>query len=155
MLFRSTEETDNSLEISRNLFVLYNEKGILSLELHNYRGNGEESAANPETSHYTCLDMAQKKVLSLQDIIKPDSLILNQLLEPKLKAELSRFAKASTDTSPLQPLNNNFFITGGGLWFCYNPGSLRSDIGEEIIVHLKWAELYGLLNDDFRKRMGI
>ncbi len=152
---KDAEENETSLEISRNLFVLYNEKGILSLELHDYKGNGGESSLNSETSQYTCLDMAQKKALSLQDIIKPDTLVLNQLLEPKLKAELSRFAKASSDATPLKPFNTNFFLTGSGLWFCYNPGRVRKDISEEIIVHLKWSELYGLLNDDFRKRMGI
>ena len=143
-------------QISQNLFVLYNENGLISLELHDYSDISEKSTTNKETSHYVCLDMAQKKVLALNDLIKPDTLILNQLLEAKLQTELGRYVKDSLkDTSSLKPFNSNFYLTGSGLWFCYNPYTLRKSIGEEIIVHLKWSELYGLLKEDFRKRLGI
>lgn len=144
------DDTTNQAWNTRNfyyssmVFPVYNDKGLLSLELVN---------ASAKPANYVCIDVARNKTLRLADIIKTDN--------DKLTALISKEYKNTADAETIKALPaekirfpENFMVTGKGIVFCYSSNTSPA-YTSEVRVFLSFAKLGGMLTKDFRTRMGI
>ncbi len=152
-----------SYQYIASVFPLYNENGILMLGI-NTLNIGSRKYANSYT--YLCLDVRNKKQLHLQDILETDSAKIGALLDSEARRRFAippgeQLNTIASDenmhehiTVAAIPLTGNIIITWPGIFFCYNPGEVASGYqGTHLFISYK--QLYGLLKDDFKKRMGI
>jgi hypothetical protein len=143
---------------SRNIFVLYNDSGILSLAINDYDHSGGSSGQGIYISNYACVDMRGQKIWRLEDMINIDATRLQPLLEEEVRKMFkigANDALHKTLTVDAVPLTESIFITGTGITFCYNPMVMGTDADGEIRVFLPYSKLGDLLKGDFKKRMGL
>jgi len=152
----SAEEEEFNFEHTRNVFALYNEGGMICLELHDYNLSGKGNFR--ESSTYTCIDMKQKRGWQLNDMVDTANPEFSRLVRTGFMDQYNRFVRDSAApllTIDKVPLTANVFITGAGLYICYNPMVVVKNINEEICIYIPWTSIKGLLKGDFRKRMGL
>jgi len=144
------------------LFPVYNENGLLVLQVGGYQydfANKEYTDRN----RYLCLDVQNKKLLKLDDIIEPNNDLLISLLEKafrnKYQLEPGRKISELFITEKM-PRTDNFILVNKGLIFSYYPAKIfrdSEDISElqEMRLFLSYDELQNLLKPDFKARMGL
>lgn len=157
------EEPDSNLGESWNNYyssvamdVIFNDNNWLVMEM-----SGSEYAGGAHGNYgvsYMNIDMQQKRVWKMEDVMTVDSNKLNLLLD----AEARRyFAIAATEsfedrllTDKVLP-NGNICITPTGINFVYNPYEIASYADGIITLFLPYSQLKDLLKPEFKQRIGI
>ena len=157
------EEPDSNLGESWNNYysgvamdVIFNDNNWLVMEM-----SGSEYTGGAHGNYgvsYMNIDMQQKRVWNMEDVMTVDSNKLNLLLD----AEARRyFAIAATEsfedrllTDKVIP-NGNICITPTGINFVYNPYEIASYADGIITLFLPYSQLKDLLKPEFKQRMGI
>lgn len=157
------EEPDSNLGESWNNYysgvamdVIFNDNNWLVIEM-----SGSEYTGGAHGNYgvsYMNIDMQQKRVWNMEDVMTVDSNKLNLLLD----AEARRyFAIAATEsfedrllTDKVLP-NGNICITPTGINFVYNPYEIASYADGIITLFLPYSQLKDLLKPEFKQRMGI
>lgn len=157
------EEPDSNLGESWNNYysgvamdVIFNDNNWLVMEM-----SGSEYTGGAHGNYgvsYMNIDMQQKRVWKMEDVMTVDSNKLNLLLD----AEARRyFAIAATEsfedrllTDKVMP-NGNICITPTGINFVYNPYEIASYADGIITLFLPYSQLKDLLKPEFKQRMGI
>ena len=144
------------------LFPVYNENGFLVLQVGGYQydfANKEYTDRN----RYLCLDVQNKKTLTLENVLEPNVDMLPKLLEKTFRAKYQLEPGKKTGdlfTTDKMPLTDNVILTNKGLIFSYYPAKIfreSEDISElqEMRLFLSYDELQSLLKPEFRARIGI
>ncbi len=142
-----------------NLMPVYNENGFLVLENESVRN---EQTAYTSRHSYLCLDIANKRRLTLNDVLIDDNEKLSHLLESSLRKKFNLdknlrnyfiFEKV--------PVTSNIRLTEQGIYFCYDFNDIvfkrdGARPGENPLkVFLPYGQLKDLLKEDFKKRLGL
>ena len=154
----NNEEWQYNFEHIRSMWVLYNEGGMLCLELHEYDYSGGGSGHGNSWQNYVCIDMHQKRVWRLEDIIRVDAADLLPLLDHEIR-KIYKLGPKDTLSNVLAvdkvPLSQKVFITDKGITFCYDPMEIGTEPDGEISLFIPYDRLKGMLKDDFKKRMNL
>lgn len=157
------DTTESSLMMASNNYysgvamdVIFNDNNWLVMEM-----SGGEYTGGAHGNYgvsYLNIDMQQKRVWKMEDIMTVDSNKLNLLLD----AEARRyFAIAATESFEDRLLidkilpNGNICITPTGINFVYNPYEIASYADGIITLFLPYSQLKDLLKPEFKQRMGI
>ncbi len=136
---------------STSINVLFNEKGLLSLGFEEYAYNG--GAHGNHGTAVASYDLAQKKVLKLNDVFLPKfEKIVNAALAKAVRRQFNMKAN-----EPLKNLlfdnsieaNNNFCITQKGITFLYNPYEIAAYAYGEIELFIPFEEIKSVVNPRF------
>ncbi len=125
------------------VFPVYNDNGLLSLELVN---------TGKKPSRYVCISLGTNKSLKLADIVTTNNGIL--------KAQIIKEYRNTADSETLKafPVSNievpeNFMFTGKGIIFCY-PYDTGKGYTAEARVFLSFKQLGTTMKKEFRMLMG-
>lgn len=136
--------------------LVYNDKDFVIIEQmdDDYSGGAHGNYA----SIFHCLDIKNQKKLVLSDVVKVDTVILEQLLEKYLRKQYNVESGEQLTTvlfdNYLKP-NNNFYFNDNGLAFLYNPYEVASYAQGQIIVYIPFTELKPYLAPAFASRIGL
>ncbi|HTN39016.1 MAG TPA: DUF3298 domain-containing protein [Arachidicoccus sp.] len=139
-----------------NIQVVYNHHDYVILYGSNYEYSG--GAHGNFGANLTCLDLANKVRMRLQDIVSIDSLKLQSIIEKYFRQEYGLAPGAPlTDIlfENVLPANNNFYFTPKGIGFVYDPYEVASYAEGQINVFIPFEALSAYLNPGFIQRMGI
>jgi len=107
---------------------------------------------------YINIDMRNKKVWTMEDILTVDTLQLQTLLEAEARNQYNMSPTAKLEenylTDEILP-NGNVYITHTGITFVYNPYEIASYAQGIISLFIPYDKLKPLLQPAFKQRMGI
>ena len=132
---------------SSTMSIIFNEKGLLSIGYGNFSYTG--GAHGIHATIVKTYDLANKKVLMLKDVFKPD-------FEKTLNAALEKAIREKFNMKPEEPLNThlfdntiayttNFCLTKKGILFLYNPYEIAAYALGEIDLFIPFDELKSVL----------
>jgi hypothetical protein len=143
-----------SLDQSSQLMIMYRSSKLLTLAQSSYSYTGG-AHGNYGTS-YISLDLVNNKELRLNDVMTDRG----QDHLPELLEKYFRKAYAVKANDPLTEgglfedniaPNDNFYITGKGIGFCYNPYEIGPYAMGEINIFIPFTELNAYLLPAFKK----
>jgi hypothetical protein len=135
---------------------VYNSKGIVDFYFSQYYYNGGAHGING--SSYICIDVKEKKVWHLHDVLALDTPKLSSLLET---AARKTFALKPTDTLSLTlsvdtiPVTGSIIISDCGITFHYDPYEIACYAMGDVSLYLSYAQLGEMLKPEFKKRMNL
>jgi Protein of unknown function (DUF3298) len=135
---------------------VYNSKGIVDFYFSRYYYNGGAHGINGST--YICLDVKEKKVWRLQDILAVDTPKLSAMLEAEAR---KAFALKPTDTLSYTlsvdtiPVTGSIIISDRGITFHYDPYEIACYAMGDVSLYLSYTQLGEMLKPEFKKRMGL
>lgn len=136
--------------------VLWNERNFLSLEFDRYDFTG--GAHGLENAFVKVFDLTHHRALSLDDVFKPG---YDSTLRSELEKQL-RLQYHIPENEPLNGGNNgvlfdrhitltgNFYLTGKGIGFIYNPYEIAAYVYGRINLFIPYARLKRAMKADFR-----
>ncbi|GGI24697.1 RsiV family protein [Pedobacter mendelii] len=136
--------------------LAYNDNGFVIIDFlaDAYTGGAH---GNYSSTMY-CLDVFNKKQLTLNDIVKIDSNTLQSLLEKNLRKQynikLGDKISSFLFDDYLKP-NENFYFNNNGLAFMYNPYEVASYAQGQIVVFIPFSELKPYLIPAFASRIDV
>ncbi|MBN9483353.1 MAG: hypothetical protein BGO70_12800 [Bacteroidetes bacterium 43-93] len=139
-----------------SMAVLYNDNGWLIVEsnVSDYSGGAH---GNYGVS-YLNMDMQNKKLWKLEDIMTVDSVKLQTILEKQARKafDIPAGGKLSDGllTDRVMP-NGNFYITNTGITFVYNPYEIAAYAYGIASFFIPYAEIKELLKPAFVQRMQL
>ncbi len=144
------------------LFPVYNDNGFLVLQKGGFQYLFDTKEYT-DRNLYLCLDVKDKKVLKLDDILTINNDALTTLLEKtfRKKYQLEPGKKLSDlFTTDKMPFTDNFTLANKGLIFSYSPSKIfrdDQDIADlqEMRIFLSYDDLAGLLKPEFKTRVGV
>jgi hypothetical protein len=148
-------ETDNWFS-EMNGICVYNSKGIVDFYFSRYYYNGGAHGINGST--YICLDVKEKKVWRLQDVLAVDIPKISALLEAEARKQ---FALKPTDTLSFtlsvdtSPVTGSIIISDRGITFHYDPYDIACYAMGDVSLYLSYTQLGEMLKPEFKKRMGL
>jgi hypothetical protein len=137
---------------------VYNDNNILVFE----KQDGLEGGYT-----YLCLDVLNKKQLALKDIINADNNKLSSLLESAARKQYNLDAHKPLSTwfrTDKIPVTTKIMLVNNGINFCYNMQEIipEKDYKHKFIfpdgpikIFLSYEQLKGMMNEDFKKRVGM
>ena len=141
---------------SNNVSVCFNEHGIVIFESAVYAYTG--GAHGNGGSRFYCLDVVNKKRITLQDIIIVDSATLQPIVESHFRKQY-KLAPTDSLTSILfenhLALTDNFYFTNKGIGFWYFPYEVAAYAVGPIQVFVPFAAIRKHINSDFANRMRL
>lgn len=144
--------SDDSFSIIHKNIIkpIYNKGNIVTLEY--FRLSEPSDAAHASyASYYSCLDMQEKRIWRLTDILNVDTLAISYLLEKS--AETDGLTER-LDVGPI-PITENVYFTNKGLVFSYNPYGIASFADGQVEIFVSFSELSSMLTTAFKTRMNI
>lgn len=150
------EGEHNNWESSRSVYCMYNDKGLLVLELDSYDYGG--GAHGNTWSSYVCVDVKERKVWRLRDILNADTAALYAMLEAEARTTFDIKPGDSLGGTLLVdtiPLTENFVISERGITFEYNTYEVASYVEGPVAFFLPYTKLDAMLTPEFKKRMGL
>ncbi|MCC6865792.1 MAG: DUF4163 domain-containing protein [Ignavibacteria bacterium] len=137
-----------SLELNKIISPVYEDDRLLILAMYIYTFTG--GAHGNYGTTYTCLDLENRKIISLNDIITTDGIKdLPKLLEKNYKLSNDVPLQKSLWEAGLLvdtiPVNDNFSITPGFLMFNYVPYEISSFADGEITIFVPFDDLKNYL----------
>jgi hypothetical protein len=130
--------------------LLWNAGNIVSLAFKNYQYTGGAHGLGNTT--LKVFDLKQGKVLRLKDIFKPGyEHILQQVLEEHLRMayDIPAGAPLNGEAGILfdkhLALTKNFYVTGKGVGFIYNPYEVAPYVVGEIELYVPFSEITDIL----------
>ncbi|HET8572918.1 MAG TPA: DUF3298 and DUF4163 domain-containing protein [Edaphocola sp.] len=143
-------------EMNNDVSVDYNQDGYVILLTSGYQYSG--GAHGGAWDLFECLDVENKKVMVLSDIVSADSNVLEKMLEQQFREDYQLKATDSLTEylfeNKLMP-NGNFSFDGSGLYFTYNQYEVAPYVMGIISVMIPWEKLKPYLNREFSKRMRV
>ena len=151
------EDWEYSFDHTRTLQALLNSNGMLVLRLGESDHTGGGVMGSHFRNRYVCIDMTQRKVWQLKDMINVDATKLTPLLNDAARAVFGLQKGPLTEKLRVDDvsLTENVYVTGTGIAFCYYPGVIAPEEDGEICLFVPYARLGKLLKEDFKKRMGL
>ena len=151
------EDWQYNFEYKRRLDVRYNNNGMLVLQLAVSERTGGSIMGSHFRDSYACIDVQQKKLWQLKDVMNADHAILTPLLNDEVRKVFG------IPSGPLSgklrvddvPLTDNIYITGTGIAFCYFPGVIAPEDDGEICLFIPFTKLKSWLKEDFKNRMKL
>jgi hypothetical protein len=134
----------------------YNDNQILVFEISEYSYSG--GAHGFYLSQYLNLDMKQRKVLQLSDIMNVDTMRLCALLDTAVRSRFGiDYEVALSDRLLVDsiPLTTNFAISDIGICFYYNVYEIASFNDGKQALFVPYSKREYLLTPDFIERMNI
>lgn len=139
-----------------NMWVMYNDDGILVLNHHTYDYTG--GAHGNYGSKYLCLDTRSRKVLRSEDIFGKNAEAVVPILEKEVRKTfeiadeqaLNEYLLAEEMFVPEQ-----FYLTGKGITFSYGIYELGPYAMGEINVFIPYTKIAHLLTPYFTERMHL
>lgn len=157
------EEPDSNLGESWNNYysgvamdVIFNDNNWLVMEM-----SGSEYTGGAHGNYgvsYMNIDMQQKRVWKMEDVMTIDSNKLNLLLDAEARRYFALSATESFEERLLADKvmpNSNICITPTGINFVYNPYEIASYADGIITLFLPYSQLKDLLKPAFKQRMGL
>ncbi|MBL7682453.1 MAG: DUF3298 domain-containing protein [Flavipsychrobacter sp.] len=136
--------------------VIINDNDWLVMEL-----SGSEYTGGAHGNYgvsYMNVDMQQKRVWGIEDVMIVDSNKLNLLLEQEARRYFAMTAAEKIEerllTDKILP-NGNICITPRGINFVYNPYEIASYADGIIRLFIPFGQIKDLLKPEFMKRMGM
>lgn len=136
--------------------VIINDNDWLVMEL-----SGSEYTGGAHGNYgvsYMNVDMQQKRVWGIEDVMIVDSNKLNLLLEQEARRYFAMTAAEKIEerllTDKILP-NGNICITPTGINFVYNPYEIASYADGIIRLFIPFGQIKDLLKPEFMKRMGM
>ncbi|PST82114.1 hypothetical protein C7T94_15015 [Pedobacter yulinensis] len=143
-------------ESVENLGVRYNENNFLVFEALNYAYTGGAHGNHGIT--FSCFDLVSKKKLQLKDIVRMDSVSLQQVVEKRFRQQYGLAPDASLKSilfDDFLPANNNVYFNSKGIGFLYNPYEVAAYAAGELEVFVPYSDLRTFLAPAFKQRMRI
>ncbi len=142
---------------TRRMEVLYNNNGMLVLQLSESDHTGGGMMGSHFSKRYACIDMEQKRSWQLKDIMNVDAAMLSPLLDEEARRIFKIPKGALTEKLRVNaiPLTESIYLTCAGITFCYNPGVVAPEDQGEICLFLPYTKLKNKLTEDFKKRMPL
>ena len=140
-------------EINR-LMIVYQSPKILSLANYSYAYTG--GAHGNYGTHYSSLDLENGKKILLDNILTPTAktklpLLLEKYFRKNYGVEKNTSLKdAGLFESTIKP-NDNFYVTGKGINFCYTPYEIGPYVMGEINIFIPFSELNNYLQPSLKK----
>jgi hypothetical protein len=112
-----------SYEVDDEMMVCFQSPKILSLAGYSYSYTG--GAHGNYGTTYIAINLASNKKFTVDDVITKDGLkVLSSLLEKNFRKQYEvkpteKLSEAGLFEDKIEP-NDNFFLTGRGIWFAYN-----------------------------------
>lgn len=134
----------------------FNTNGYVILEqlMSDYAGG----AHGNYNSTMLCFDLKKQRRLSLADVVKIDTLALQQLVEKNFRIQYHVKTGEALSTQLFEDhlaANSNFYFDSKGIGFLYNPYEVASYAQGQLVVSVPFTELKPFLNKDFVQRMGL
>lgn len=131
-------------EADNQLMICFKSPSIASLAYFNYSFTG--GAHGNHGISYTVIDLKKNKKLSLNEVIDAkERKKLDQLLEKYFRQQYNVKPNESLKDGGLFEnkieANNNFYLTGKGIGFCYNPYEIGPYAMGEINIFIPFSEL--------------
>lgn len=139
-----------------DIIPIYNDKQFLVIGNQYYDYSG--GAHGNHGSIYVNMDVKNKKVLQLGDVMQLDSVAISSQLNAQARVKLKIAAdKPITDQLFVSsvPPSDNFIIADRGITFCYNPYEIACYAAGEIKIFVPYKNLKPLLKPEFITRMGL
>ncbi|OSZ82697.1 hypothetical protein CAP35_05390 [Chitinophagaceae bacterium IBVUCB1] len=141
---------------SSEMKVVMNDNDWIVFEMSSYGYTG--GAHGNYGVSYMNIDMQQKRVWKMEDILLVDTTALQTLLEAEARKYYNMSANAKLEdnylTDKILP-NGNVFITHTGIAFVYNPYEIASYAQGIISLYIPYSKLQALLQPAFKQRMGL
>lgn len=139
-------------ESDADMQILWNANNLISLAFKSYQYTG--GAHGLGNTFLTVFDLKENKVLTLNDVFKPGyQSRLQSVLEDKLRKEFDIPPNASLNGDDgilfdkQLALTKNFYLTGSGIGFIYNPYEVAPYVVGQIELYVPFSELQGILKD--------
>ncbi|MCD6013382.1 MAG: hypothetical protein K0Q79_3244 [Flavipsychrobacter sp.] len=150
------ENASYNWESDMSSLCVYNDKGLVVFNINEYAYTG--GAHGNTFGAYICLDVREKKVWRLEDIVTVDS--------AKLSAMLEAAVRKTFKIKPGEPLNEhllvdtipvtgNVIVSDAGLTFFYNQYEIASYANGQLAFFLSYTQLSDMLRPEFKKRVGL
>jgi hypothetical protein len=137
------------------MLIAFQSSKILTMAFFNYAYTG--GAHGNYGTYYTSADLTSNKVLALDNIItEGGKKQLRTLLEKNFRKQYNlKPTDSLTDEGGLfenkiEP-NKNFYITGKGIGFCYNPYEIGPYAMGEIDIFIPFTDLKNYLKEGFKR----
>jgi hypothetical protein len=146
--------TAYTMDVDDKLLVAFQSAKILSLAFTNYAYTGG-AHGNYGTS-YTSIDLTSNKVLVLDNMInETGKKVLRSLLEKNFRKQydlkpVDSLSEGGLFENKIEP-NENFYVTGKGIGFCYNPYEIGPYAMGEINIFIPFTDLENYLKESFKK----
>ena len=154
---RSHENWEYNFDHTRLLKILYNNNGMMVLQLAESDRTGGGIMGSHFKNRYANIDMEQKKVWQLKDMMEVDASKLTPLLDEEVHGVFGIPKGPLTGRLRVDaiPLTENVYITHTGITFCYYPGVIAPEDDGEICLFLSYAKLKNWLKENFKARMQL
>lgn len=142
-----------NMESDKNVLIAYQSPKILTLADNVYSFTGG-AQGNYGTS-YISIDLISNKVLTLDNIITATGKKqLKNLLEKNFRKQQNlkptdSLSDGGLFENKIEP-NDNFYITGKGIGFCYNPYEIGPYAMGEIDIFIPFTDLKNYLKENFK-----
>lgn len=146
----------NNWAIDDGFSVVYNENNIVVLDNYHYEYTG--GAHGNYSSSFINIDMANKKVLSIHDIIKIDSAALIQKLEIQARLHFGLDEQQGLNSRLFNNelhIPDNFYIGAKGITFVYGLYEIASYADGIIELYIPYNKLSDMLTPSFKERMQL
>ncbi len=143
-----------SMEDDSKLLIAFESPKLLTFAFTSYAYTG--GAHGNHGTSYSSYDLTANKALTLDDIITPaGKKTLHSLLEKNFRKQFNLkpadpLKEGGLFENKIEP-NKNFYVTGKGIGFCYNPYEIGPYVMGEINIFIPFSEMRNYLKDDFRK----
>lgn len=139
---------------SGRLNIIYSSSKILSLANYTYEYIG--GAHGNHGTSYSSYNIASHKIITLQDVLTPAGIkMLPALLEKNIRKqyrikETEKLSETLLFGDTIEP-NDNFFVTGKGIVFGYNPYEIAAYAAGEILVFIPFTDMVSGLQLSFKE----
>ena len=131
------------------LFPVCNENGMLVMESDQY----ELALFGIHTKHsYSCIDVTNKRVWRIGDILTMNRAILTKLLQDEYRTSQEGNVEKQMAADKIVP-TEDVLITHAGLIFCVP--AINTKFATESRIFVPYDKLAALLTKDFKTRMGL
>ena len=125
---------------------------VFAFTFYSYTGGAH---GNYGTS-YTSVDLTSNKVLALDQVItESGKRQLQNLLEKNFRKQFNlkptdSLTEGGLFENKIEP-NENFYVTGKGIGFCYNPYEIGPYAMGEVNIFIPFSDLKNFLKENFKK----
>jgi hypothetical protein len=155
---RDAAENQPSYEYKATLNILYQTSRLLSLSMADYSFTGGAHGNSREL--YYCYDLRLGKRLNIGDVI--DTLRYSKAMSALLEQQYRINNQIPPDTRLREslsqdtiPLHGNFYLTGTGIGFEYNPYEIGPYVLGGISFFFPYSQVMPYLQPSFKRRMGL
>lgn len=155
---RDVSENQPSYEYKATLNVLYQTSRVLSLNMTEYSFTGGAHGNTREV--YYCYDLQSGRRLNIGDVI--DTLHYSRAMSALLEQQYRTNNQIPADTrlgeslsQDTIPLNGNFYLTGKGIGFEYNPYEIAPYVLGGISFFFPYSQVMPFLQPSFKRLMDL